>query len=69
MDTTRQIQQRLDRLYSELAVLKRYVLLHLPSDHAQNRQAWSDLMEASKSVSAQWAGPSAVEEIRSQREK
>ena len=69
MDTTRQIQQRLDRLYSELAVLKRYVLLHLPGDHTQNRQAWSDLIDASKAVSAQWAGPSAVEEIRAQREK
>ena len=69
MDTTRQIRQRLDRLYSELAVLKRYVLLHLPGDHTQGHRAWSDLMEASKAVSTQWAGPGAVEEIRTQREK
>lgn len=69
MDTTREIQQHLDRLYTELAVLKRYVLLHLPGDRTQDQRAWSDLMEASKAVSAQWAGPSAVEEIRTQREK
>ena len=32
-------------------------------------KAWDDLMNVSKQISKEWKGPSALEEIQSQREK
>jgi hypothetical protein len=64
-----QIRRHLDRIYSELAELRRYLILHSQTAVTGNDQAWQDLVEASREVSALWTGPSAAEEIRAQREK
>jgi hypothetical protein len=63
------VQQQIDRLYAELATLNRVVLTYEASRPTSNRAAWEDLKEAAKEISAQWSGPTAVEEIRAQREK
>ena len=63
------LQRHLDRLYAELAALRRHVLLNLPAEKGQSSKAWEDLVAASKDISAQWTGPDAVAEIRAQREK
>ena len=63
------VQQHLDKLYAELAALKRYVLLHLPMEQGESRRAWEDLREASKEITMRWTGSGAVAEIRTQREK
>jgi hypothetical protein len=68
MDLT-SVQQQIDRLYAELASLKRVVITHEASHHASNLSAWQDLREAAKEVSSRWSGADAVEEIRTQREK
>ncbi len=68
MDLT-SVQRQIDRLYAELATLKRVVITHEASRHPSNRTAWEDLKEAAKEISSQWSGPNAVEEIRAQREK
>ncbi|MBI4317726.1 MAG: hypothetical protein HY675_04485 [Chloroflexi bacterium] len=69
LQDTKFIEEQIDRLYSELAELKRYVLKHASLDRGKGSTAWNDLMDASAEISAKWSGPEAVEEIRSQREK
>lgn len=68
------VEERLDRLYAELAELKKQVILgrvetelvvHRPTD--DSLKAWHDLVAAAKDVSALWQGPDAVGEIREQR--
>jgi len=39
------------------------------SDKEKTERAWDDLMAASKEISREWKGVSAVEEIRAQKEK
>ena len=62
------IQRHLDKLYAELAQLKRYVIIHTSVEKRQNDSVWRDLDEACKEISALWKGPNAVEEIRAHRE-
>jgi len=69
MQDMKYVEQRLDRLYAELAELKRHVIIHWPAERARNRRAWKDLMDASAAISSLWTGPGAVDEIRAQREK
>ena len=44
-------------------------LRKLIKDKEKTEKAWKDLMEASKDISRLWEGPSAVEDIKAQREK
>lgn len=65
------VEERLDRLYAELADLKRQLILSRSeatrSQAAPTPPPWQDLLEAAEQVSARWEGPSAVEEVRAQR--
>lgn len=65
------VEERLDRLYAELADLKRQVILGRtePTNPKQPStvSSWQDLLAAVEAVSAQWEGPGAAGEIRTQR--
>ena len=65
------VDERLDRLYAELADLKRAVILSRVSDEVVPSPSTSSVLRALRGaaaeVSALWEGPGAVEEIRSQR--
>jgi|GEM_PF-740304 len=69
MDDIQYIRERIDRLYAELAEIKRYVILHASPETEKNYSVWKDLPQLSQQISALWTGPDAVEEIRQQREK
>lgn len=58
-----------DIMMQELVQIKRLVIDLGHRDEQKAENAWNELMAASKQISKEWRGPSAVEEIRSQREK
>jgi len=53
----------------ELIQIKKIAIGLEESDKEKTERAWDDLMAASKEISREWKGVSAVEEIRNQREK
>jgi hypothetical protein len=59
----------LDIIMQELVQIKRVVIGLGHRDEQKAENAWNELMTASKQISKEWRGPSAVEEIKSQREK
>ena len=59
----------LDIMMQELVQIKRVVIGLGHRDEQKAEKAWDELMAASKQISKEWRGPSAVEEIKSQREK
>ena len=65
------VDARLNRLYAELAALKRAVILERSSTQAAPPQAAVDALHRLRAViddvSERWSGPGAVEEIRAQR--
>jgi hypothetical protein len=63
------VQQHIDRLYSELSELKRALILRSMAAGPDDEKAWQDQIEASEEISNLWTGADAVEEIREQREK
>lgn len=66
---SKHILEQIDRLYAELADLKRYVVKQSVGELQRSPAAWQDLVEASAEISKRWSGPGTAEEIRSQREK
>jgi len=69
MDDKSRILNQLDRILEELAELKKALILSAARDVQRTEQAWKDLEAAIPEVTRLWRGPSAVEEIRDQREK
>lgn len=63
------VHEWIERLYAEVAELKRHVVKQAPGNVKADLAAWRDLLDASSAISASWRGPGAVEEIRAQREK
>ena len=63
------LEERVDRLYAELADIKREMILNRRTEWPANEAAWEDFLALSEEISSRWTGPGAVEEIRSQREK
>jgi len=59
----------LDIMMQELVQIKRVIIGLGHRDEQKTEKAWDELMAASKQISKEWRGPSAVEEIKSQREK
>ena len=58
-----------DIMMQGLVWIKRLVLGPGHRDEQKAENTWDELMAASKQISKEWKGPSATEEIRSQREK
>jgi hypothetical protein len=68
-EMAKSLENRLDDLIHEITEMKKQIILDksIKVEAAQNRiREWKAL---GKKVSAKWNGPSAVEEIRQQREK
>lgn len=64
------VLQHLDHISKEVSKIRRLILLERSDEPAGDAAAaWDDLMRASTRVSRTWDGPTAVEEIRAQREK
>jgi hypothetical protein len=53
----------------ELTQIKKIAIGSEEKDKEKTESAWDDLMAASKEISREWKGASAVDEIRNQREK
>jgi hypothetical protein len=68
MDLTA-VQQQIDKLYADLADLKRQVILQAAVERAGSAEAWQDLKDATREISASWTGPGAVDEVRAQGDK
>jgi len=61
------ILEKIDRLIKEMEDIRRGLLK--VQDAEEREKAWDNLMRLSEEVSAKWQGPSAVDEIKAQRDK
>jgi len=64
---TEAILEKIDRLIKEMEDIRRGLLK--VQDAEEREKAWDNLMRLSEEVSAKWQGPSAVDEIKAQRDK
>lgn len=69
MENLKDVRTHLDRLTQEISEIKKILIKTEIRDKKKTEMAWKDLMEASKEISRLWQGPSAVGEIKAQREK
>jgi len=65
------LKKHLDHMSRELSEIRKLVfgIKSGKKDSENSERAWEDLVEASEEISDLWTGVSAVEEIRTQREK
>ena len=63
------LKEHLDHITQDLAEVKKIIISLETIDRERSERAWNDLMSASAEVSRRWQGPTAVDEIRLQREK
>jgi hypothetical protein len=65
----RALIEKLDRLTEEIEGLRQAFLSSRPRHTERSEEAWNNLLSLTKKISANWQGPSVVEEIRAQRAK
>ena len=63
------IREHLDNIEREVVQLRKAIIYGKIADSNKNQKAWDELLALSGEISERWSAPSAVEEIRSQREK
>jgi hypothetical protein len=63
------IKEHLDSIEREVVQLRKMTIYRRTVDVDKNQKTWNELMALSDEISEQWEGPSAVDEIKSQREK
>ncbi len=69
MQNLHEIESHLERITEELVQIRKITVGLKTVDKLKAERSWKDLMEASKQISREWKGLTALEEIRSQREK
>jgi hypothetical protein len=69
MQNLKEIEEHLEHISEELSQIKKITIELITVDKIKAERAWNDLMEVSKQISKEWKGPTALEEIQSQREK
>jgi hypothetical protein len=69
MQDLREVMERLEHITEEIIQTKKRVMKLEVGDKEKREGAWGDLMAASEEISNRWRGYSAVEEVKSQREK
>ena len=69
MQDVTKISMRLNRIVHELLELKRDIIALKGREGNKSEEAWRDLLSLSDEITKLWKGPSAVEEIKEQREK
>ena len=63
------LEDRLDRIIRELVEIKKATFPLKKVDKEKSATAWSNLLRSADAITAAWSGPSAVDEIKNQREK
>lgn len=63
------MKEHLDHISREIMQLKKMIIKHGIKDKQKTESAWKNLLKTSKRISKEWKGPSAIDEIRMQREK
>jgi hypothetical protein len=63
------IKEHLDRISKELSQIKKLLIDQWIIDQKKVNVNWEDFLNMSKEISKKWKGPSAVDEVRQQREK
>jgi len=69
MQDLQEIEELLEHITEELSQIRKITIGLKTVDKVKAERAWDDLMETSKQISREWKGPTALEEIQSQREK
>ncbi len=69
MESLQEIDDILVHINDELNQIRKMTIGHIAPNKIKAERAWNDLMNISKQISEEWKGPSALEEIQSQREK
>ncbi len=69
MYATEDIRAHMDHIMEEVNELKMAIIALNIRNEERTEKAWKDLMLASIEISKRWKGPSAVDEIRNQRDK
>ncbi len=69
MQHLKEIEEHLEHITEELSQIRKITIELRTVDKLKAERAWNDLMEVSKQISKEWKGLTALEEIRSQREK
>ena len=65
--STNEIEEHLGLISEELTKLRKITIGLTTVDKIKAERAWKDLMDVSRQISREWKGPSALDEIRSQR--
>lgn len=63
------MKRQINRISKEVTLIKKMLIYEGVINKKKTGTAWKNLLNASKQISKKWKGPSAVEEIRGQREK
>jgi len=63
------IKEHLDSIEQEVVQLRKVAIYNRAIDNDKTQKAWTELMALSGEISERWKGHSAVDEVRSQREK
>ncbi|MEA3254849.1 MAG: hypothetical protein U9Q22_03325 [Candidatus Altiarchaeota archaeon] len=71
MQSYENINTHLDHITEEINKVKKVIISHalIERDKEKTQRAWQDLENASKEISNLWKGPTAIDEIKMQREK
>ncbi|MCZ7392192.1 MAG: hypothetical protein ABOK23_10360 [Candidatus Methanoperedens sp.] len=69
MQNLQEIEEHLEHISEELSKIKKITIDLKVVDKIKAERAWNDLMDASRQISMEWKGLTALEEIQSQREK
>jgi len=69
MESFQEIDELLVHITDELNQIRKMTIGLMTVDKIKAEKAWNDLMEVSRQISKEWKGPTALEEIQSQREK
>jgi len=69
MESFQEIDELLVHITDELNQIRKMTIGRMTVDKIKAERAWNDLMEVSRQISKEWKGPTALEEIQSQREK
>lgn len=69
MQNLQEIEEHLEHISEELSKIKKITIDLKVVDKIKAERAWNYLMDASRQISMEWKGLTALEEIQSQREK
>jgi len=69
MEDIKAIMARLERMSQEISDMMKILIQMDIGDKNKREKAWKCLLDASDEVTRLWKGPSAVKEIKCQREK